>query len=373
MRARNSSQAASESAKSKQTEMDSKLDDLEARLRNKVDTITGFADPEVKARKLEQSFKFFDTNGSGAIDFSEFFAAMTKLNFIGVQKEIEALFNRYDEDASGELEYKEFCYSIYGIGGKPQPDVNSRNIVEKVKARIIERGGASGLHGVTRLLKSMDTDGSKNLDRRELMQGLRAYGINNISDREMQVLFNHFDRDGSGRITIEEFLLGLKSGMSFERKQLVRKAFNLIDKTGDGMVKVEDILQLYNFSAHPNVISGRLSLEQAAEELLEHFERGGDIDGSVTWTEFLDYYKGISLSIDDDNYFELMMRNAWHMSGGEGTAANSSCKRVLVVHSNGREEVVEVQNDLGLDVRNRDDIIRRLRQQGVQDIYNVKL
>jgi Ca2+-binding EF-hand superfamily protein len=189
----------------------------------------------------------------------------------------------------------------------------------------------------------------------------------------MQILFNHFDRDGSGRITTDEFLLGLKSGMSFERKQLVKRAFNLLDRTGDGFVKVEDILQSYNYSSHPNVIAGRMSPEQAAEEMLECFERGGNIDGTVTWAEFLDYYKGISLSIDDDNYFELMMRNAWHMSGGEGAAANSTCKRVLVVHSDGVEEVVEIKNDLGLDVRNRDDIIRRLRQQGVQDIYNVKV
>jgi hypothetical protein len=42
-----------------------------------------------------------------------------------------------------------------------------------------------------------------------------------------------------------------------------------------------------------------------------------------------------SANIDEgpsgDDYFELMMRNVWHISGGEGWCANTTCKRVLVV------------------------------------------
>jgi hypothetical protein len=41
-------------------------------------------------------------------------------------------------------------------------------------------------------------------------------------------------------------------------------------------------------------------------------------DGIVTVEEFLDYYKDISASIDGDDYFELVIRNAWHIDGGEG-------------------------------------------------------
>jgi calcyphosin len=165
----------------------------------------------------------------------------------------------------------------------------------------------------------------------------------------------------------------LQSGISYERKQLIRQAFSQMDTTGDGVVKVDDILKSYDFSRHPNVISGSLSLDDAANEMLEVFEQGGDVDGIVTWAEFLDYYKGISMSIDDDDYFELMMRNAWHMSGGEGAAANSSCKRVLVVHSDNSEEVVEIKNDLGLNLRDMGEVKRRLERQGVQDIYKIKL
>jgi calcyphosin len=192
------------------TDLESKADELERRLKEKVQVMTGFADPEILARKLQSNFSFFDLNGSGTIDYQEFFAAMTKLNFIGVQKEIETLFNRYDEDASGTIDYKEFSYYLFNLGNKPTLDLNSRNIVEKVKARILEKDGASGIHKVARILRRMDSDGSKTLDPDELMAGLREYGINRIPPSELQILFNYFDRDRSGKISVEEFLRGLK-------------------------------------------------------------------------------------------------------------------------------------------------------------------
>ena len=68
-----------------------------------------------------------------------------------------------------------------------------------------------------------------------------------------------------------------------------------------------------------------------------------DKDGKVTPDEFIKYYGNCSSSIDDDDYFELMIRNAWHISGGEGWCANSSCRRVLVGHTDGRQTVEEIK------------------------------
>lgn len=66
-------------------------------------------------------------------------------------------------------------------------------------------------------------------------------------------------------------------------------------------------------------------------------------DGKVTPAEFIEYYGNVSSSIDNDDYFELMIRNAWHISGGEGWCANTSCRRVLVTHKDGRQTVEEIK------------------------------
>jgi hypothetical protein len=42
---------------------------------------------------------------------------------------------------------------------------------------------------------------------------------------------------------------------------------------------------------------------------------GGQRDRRVTPDEFIEYYNNVSASIDRDDYFELMMINAWKLHG----------------------------------------------------------
>merc|ERR1711885_85007 len=82
------------------------------------------------------------------------------------------------------------------------------------------------------------------------------------------------------------------------------------------------------------------------------------------------YYENVSMSVDNDDYFELMIRNTWHISGGEGWCANSSNRRVLVTHADGTQSVQEIKNDLGLKADDKVGMMRRLRKQGL-DVANI--
>ena len=56
-----------------------------------------------------------------------------------------------------------------------------------------------------------------------------------------------------------------------------------------------------------------------------------------------------------------------------GWSQNTANRRVLVIHSNGSSEVVEIQNDLGLKADDIQGMIERLTKQGVQDIAKIEL
>ena len=153
--------------------------------------------------------------------------------------------------------------------------------------------------------------------------------------------------------------------MSDRRKQLIGMAFAGLDKNGVGIIEPEDIMSVYDCSRHPDVLAGKRTSAEILQEFLDTFDVGGVQDGKVTRQEFENYYHNISASIDDDDYFELMIRNAWHISGGTGWSANTANRRVLVTDDDGSQRVVEIKNDLGLQADDKQGMMNRLRAQGV--------
>lgn len=83
-------------------------------------------------------------------------------------------------------------------------------------------------------------------------------------------------------------------------------AYSKLDKSGDGSVTVEDLITVYDATQHPDYISGSKTSRQIIEEFMQVWETHKK-DGIVTIEEFEDYYKDISASIDNDDYFELMI------------------------------------------------------------------
>lgn len=192
---------------------------------------------------------------------------------------------------------------------------------------------------------------------------MRDYGID-LSPTELEQVFLYFDRDKNGFIDSTEFLVGLRGELTAQRRQFVMMAFNTLDTDRSGVITTDEILSKYDLNWHPEVRAGKKTVKEAAKDFMAQWDRG-DKDGCVTTAEFEDYYKEISASIDDDTYFELMIRNAWRIAGGEGAAANSANRRVLVTNKDGSQSVQTVNNELGMNARDMADVKGRLAQQGV--------
>ena len=63
-----------------------------------------------------------------------------------------------------------------------------------------------------------------------------------------------------------------------------------------------------NARRHPKFLSGEWTEEETLRNFLDSIDTPGCPDGKVTREEFMNYYSGVSSTVDDDCYFDLMMR-----------------------------------------------------------------
>ena len=115
--------------------------------------------------------------------------------------------------------------------------------------------------------------------------------------------------------------------MSQYRKTIAMKAYKIMDKDKSGQLDINDIRQTYNAKQHPDVKAGKKTEDDVLSEFLDTFEdhfadmKGHEDarDGKITKEEWIEYYNNVSMSIDRDDYFELMMNNAWNLDGSKIT------------------------------------------------------
>ena len=257
----------------------------------------------------------------------------------------------------------------------PRPSAGSelslRMLIKRTKACILKIAGSDGLQSLKRLLRRLDASGDGRLSQREFVSGLREFGVS-LTAGEADTVFTFFDRDRSGYLSVEELMQGLRGDLSPFRRELVDMAFARLDRTGDGVVTVDDLEGAYDVSGIPEVQAGRMTPREALERFMSQWD-GRERDGVVTREEFYEYYRNVGGAIDSDKYFELMVRNAWHISGGTGQAANTTCRRVLVIHRDGTQTVEEIEDDLGVASTDTAAMIKFLEEVKGLKVASIKL
>ena len=324
---------------------------------------------------LLKAFKYFDLDNSGKCSQNEFIKTINKIGITGfTDDDINELFKKYDKDNSGYLDYKEFISILYpndiinetenDNNNNIQNNINQNNnneknnidnnnienninennnliseekeldsgekIIEKIRKKLSLRG----IRGITSLAKTfrlMDVDNSQTIDYNEFKTASNEFRFD-LTENEIQIVFLLFDRNKNGVIDYDEFIRVIRGEMNDKRKKIVEDIFNYLDTNNSKAIEIEEIKSKFNAKNHPDVLNKKKTEDEILLEFIETFENtynylsGTENDGKVTLEEFMEYYENISLSIDDDNYFELLLNNTWRINNNENNNINNNLK-----------------------------------------------
>ena len=195
---------------------------------------------------------------------------------------------------------------------KPEPRkyIDMNTLMTRIRTRIVERG-AKGIRGIARLFHIADDNADRSIDiQNELPKLMNDIGVI-LNRTELTELCRLLDRNGDGQISYDEFLFQMAPPLSEERIKWINKAFDKLDRDGTGVVDIADVQAIHNAKPTETLKMGKTNVSMIFTNLLRSYDDDGD--GKITRDEFIDYYREISPSIDEDEYFAEMMKSAWKL------------------------------------------------------------
>ena len=120
----------------------------------------------------------------------------------------------------------------------------------------------------------------------------------------------------SNSISTNELLRLIRGNLNEKRKNLITEQFNNINTKNEKWISTIYLKSIYNNKEHPEVILGRKNENEIFNEFnytLDIFLNIKKRENKINYKDFIEYYIPISSSIDNDNYFENMIKGVWNI------------------------------------------------------------
>ena len=182
----------------------------------------------------------------------------------------------------------------------------------------IRQRGSRGILGMRRCFMIYDEDNTRVLTFDNFNKYVSSFLIP-LTRNQASALFKLYDRQNSGEINYDSLVNDLMGKFSESRRNIVNTAFNKLDKGRKGVLNMNVIRGGFNPSGHPDVIAGKKTEQEVLAEFLDNFDYHFNLlnqgknpdDEEITNQEFIDFYKYISVGIEDDSFFNKMISGIW--------------------------------------------------------------
>ncbi len=189
---------------------------------------------------------------------------------------------------------------------------NTETLLNELRSQIVSKGvdGYWSLRAYFLALEKRALNVGK-IDREDLKDALRRWGVV-LEDKFLDPIINTLDTAKLGLLEWRNFIATVRGGaMSDERGAVVASVFLGMSKDGGATVTAEDFAYYFNGKAHPLCQVADLSVQDALAHMMMSCSVRGQMPTTITLEQFSEYYNDLSAAVDDDAYFEDVVRGSF--------------------------------------------------------------
>ncbi|XP_048205703.1 calcyphosin-2 isoform X2 [Perognathus longimembris pacificus] len=183
-------------------------------------------------------------------------------------------------------------------------------VIQDVLKGRLQKRGVRVLTGLGKYFKQLENEGNGLLDKADFKQALKVFHLE-VSEKDFESLWLILSDNDQRKVEYGDFKRAIFGEMNEYRKSFVRKAFMKLDFNKTGTVPMTDIRKCYCAKKHPQVISGQSTEEEIKSAFLETLIDACSNFDEVSYSEFEDYYEGLSIGVAEDEDFVTIVRTPW--------------------------------------------------------------
>ena len=290
---------------------------------------------------LYQNFKFFDLEGNGFCNLRDFMRTMEKVGVVmNKVTDLQDIFNYFDEEQSGVIDYKTFCKEIFQMEiqrpktssyknqnnnnrdrdnysytpsnlDNQKKNVAKKSFFDKLIRLLDESGKGYSLIQLHKQFKLSDFNNTNKLTIDDFIKIISDARIN-LSISEIQNLFHCYEINNNGIFFYEEMFNDLKNAFWNDIKQkYIEDLINQINEKNNNLT-VNDLRNMFkgNFNMKFLYDLGIDDPDSYFQNIIESFlviKRLNRGNFKLNNLDLIDFFKYIAFGYDnDDEYFDLL-------------------------------------------------------------------
>ena len=200
--------------------------------------------------------------------------------------------------------------------------INTQELPSIKKLRnLLANRGMKSIFIIQRMLYIYDKNQSGEIPLEKLCDIFEIYNIN-IAREEIFEFFEFLDKEHKGLIKYNDLIMILINNINENRIILIQNLFDKIRK-GKEYILLNDIKKYFNPDKYPDVLEQKKTSDEIAFDFIDSLEifkeyninlkNESIINGIMTYNDFENYFKEISLSINDDKIFDYIINFCWEV------------------------------------------------------------